>query len=134
MGIHIGILTNGRFSIREIFPDTTNPPNVEIAYFYGQIVDANGNPAPNVRVSFSVACAPQCYEETVAITAAPVSVYTNSAGMFEVELIKGIPYKATIHDVGLYMVFTVPSAANIVNLIELLHCDEQHAGGCGPCS
>lgn len=122
-GIHIGIMTNGRFSIEEQFPDSTSPPNVDIAHFYGQVVDPHGEPAAGVVLRFNIACPPRFYDgtySTMAITTEFVDTTTNEFGNFEIDLLKSVPYKVDIIDADVYMAFTVPDGATVINLFELL--------------
>ena len=119
-GVHIGIMTNGRFSIEEQFPDATSPPDVDIVHFYGQIIDPLGIPAAGVVVRFNAACPPQFYDGTMLITTEFVDTTTNDQGMFEIDLLKEASYKIDIQEAGLYMAFGVPNSVNIINLFELL--------------
>jgi hypothetical protein len=122
-GLHIGIMTNGRFSIEDQFPDATYPPDVDISHFYGQVVDPHGEPAAGVVVRFNIACPPKFYDGStsiMAITTEYVDATTNESGIFEIDLLKDVPYRVLIDDAGLFMAFTVPDGANVVNLFELL--------------
>lgn len=120
-GVHIGIMTTGRFSIEEQFPDQTSPPNVDITHFYGQIIDATGNAVEGVVVRLTAACPPQFYDDTMAITTDYIDATTNAAGLFEIDLLKDVQYKINIQDTGLYMAFAVPDTVDIINLFELLN-------------
>lgn len=123
-GIHIGIMTTGRFSIEEQFPDATTPPNVEISHLYGQVITALGEPAEGIVVRFNVACPPRFYtneyNNIMGITTDFVDATTNAAGLFEIDLLKTVAYKIDIQDTGLYMAFIVPDGVDVINMFELL--------------
>lgn len=99
------------------------PPTPDVCVIYGTILDANGEPETEAQVQIYVknteASKEGQFVNSYGITHTPIEVFTNDAGFWEADVIRGATVRVNIPAVNLDTEVIVPDAvsAEITTLI-----------------
>ena len=93
-----------------------SPPTPDICVVYGTILDANGTPETESQVQVYVknteASKEGQFVNSYGVTAAPIETFTNDAGFWEVDIMRGATVRINIPAINLDTEVIIPDAVS----------------------